>query len=74
MARCATRPRAGRRKGLHPVARLTGAPEGTTPVGLPERLRALSPSSGRFGLGGLFAEYARLYAAINTRSAAAGLQ
>ena len=25
MARCATRPRAGRRKGLHPVARLTGA-------------------------------------------------
>ena len=38
---------------------------GTTPVGLPERLRARSPSSGRFGLGGLFAEYARLYAAIN---------
>ena len=37
---------------------------GTTPVGLPERLRARSPSSGRFGLGGLFAEYARLYAAI----------
>ena len=25
MARCATRPRARRRKGLHPVARLTGA-------------------------------------------------
>ena len=35
-------------------------------MGLPERLRARSPSSGRFGLGGLFAEYARLYAAINT--------
>ena len=36
MARCATRPRAGRRKGLHPVARLTGArrhcdPKGPTP-------------------------------------------
>ena len=35
-------------------------------MGLPERLRARSPSSGRFGLGGLFAEYERLYAAINS--------
>ena len=43
-------------------------------MGLPERLRARSPSSGRFGLGGLFAEYERLYAAINRQVFAIGRQ